>query len=470
MELSIHEELKNLRISKGLTLKEVAEYVDKSISYISKIENGKQRIDTDFLATLSQLYNTSLIELLSTESVENKSTDRLENEDLSNCFAKVMENYISAKEEEFKGHAIGEIIREKIPSILYEVGNLDKHEYKITGSIGQGQWAEVPWISIFQKSITTSATKGYYIVFLFSATMEEFYLSLNQGWTYYKEKYGTKKGRKKISKVSSYLQKELNLIPKEFSCNEIKLHGRGDLSIGYEAGHICGKRYSLNNLTSTQLLTDLQKILIIYKELISLIGNRNINQFNDYILLENDGKFIEKPDSISFEEQVEKEIKYLPANALRSLFDEEFEEYQNLDEEEKPEKRPDPIIDRQGKKIWPRNSKIAATVLKNAGFTCANNNEHKSFISKATGQPYMEAHHLIPMKLQKDMKYNLDKKANIVCLCPLCHKLIHHGEDSEREEILNKLFFENRPHLEKIKLEITYSALKEAYGIKIEDQ
>ncbi|MDI5789132.1 DUF3578 domain-containing protein [Bacillus licheniformis] len=39
----------------------------------------------------------------------------------------------------------------------------------------------------FLKNLTTSATRGYYIVYLFSADGSGVYVSLNQGWTYFKE-------------------------------------------------------------------------------------------------------------------------------------------------------------------------------------------------------------------------------------------------------------------------------------------
>ncbi|MGB7855018.1 MAG: DUF3578 domain-containing protein, partial [Pseudolabrys sp.] len=37
----------------------------------------------------------------------------------------------------------------------------------VEGSAGKGPWAAVPWISVFDPAITTSATEGYYVVYLF---------------------------------------------------------------------------------------------------------------------------------------------------------------------------------------------------------------------------------------------------------------------------------------------------------------
>ncbi|WP_217078146.1 MrcB family domain-containing protein [Clostridium baratii] len=67
--------------------------------------------------------------------------------------------------------------------------------------MSQGQWAEIPWISVFLKDIITTATNGYCIVYLFKSDMSGFYLSLNQNWTYLKNKYGTNESRIKLKKL-----------------------------------------------------------------------------------------------------------------------------------------------------------------------------------------------------------------------------------------------------------------------------
>jgi 5-methylcytosine-specific restriction enzyme A len=44
-----------------------------------------------------------------------------------------------------------------------------------------GQWASVPWIAVFDPAIITSATRGYYVIYLFHADQPVVRLSLNQG-------------------------------------------------------------------------------------------------------------------------------------------------------------------------------------------------------------------------------------------------------------------------------------------------
>jgi len=35
----------------------------------------------------------------------------------------------------------------------------------VHGSPGQGSWAAVPWISVFDPTVTTSATRGYWFIY-----------------------------------------------------------------------------------------------------------------------------------------------------------------------------------------------------------------------------------------------------------------------------------------------------------------
>ena len=51
----------------------------------------------------------------------------------------------------------------------------------------------------------------------------------------------------------------------------------------------------------------------------------------------------------------------------------------------------------------------------------------------------MEAHHLIPLRMQHDFENSLDVVGNIVSICPNCHRLIHYGRDKDKK-VLELLF------------------------------
>ncbi len=102
---------------------------------------------------------------------------------LRDALNKFLDEYIFAKQQVFKRNTFGEYVRSDIPRIMYNTGLVNPDKYLVTGSVGQGNWATIPWICIFDKSITTSATRGVYIVYLLSKDCQSLYLTFNQGCT-----------------------------------------------------------------------------------------------------------------------------------------------------------------------------------------------------------------------------------------------------------------------------------------------
>src|SRR5215475_13056644 len=95
----------------------------------------------------------------------------------------ILSEYPAAKELPLEGNALAKFIRRDAEQAVEEgLGELGGGLI-IEGSPGQGNWAAVPWISVFDPAVTTSATRGYYVVYLFHANEPLVHLSLNQGTT-----------------------------------------------------------------------------------------------------------------------------------------------------------------------------------------------------------------------------------------------------------------------------------------------
>ena len=92
--------------------------------------------------------------------------------------------------------------------------------------------------------------------------------------------------------------------------------------------------------------------------------------------------------------------------------------------------------------VWPRDPGISKGAIEKAEYLCENNPDHNTFTSKTTTRNYVEAHHLIPMKLQDSFSNGLDVTANILSLCPNCHDLFHYGNDDEKFVVLEKFYLE----------------------------
>lgn len=89
---------------------------------------------------------------------------------------------------------------------------------------------------------------------------------------------------------------------------------------------------------------------------------------------------------------------------------------------------------------WRRSGILRNQALAYAHYRCEIDSSHETFIAENTRQPYMEGHHALPMKMQNDFNVSLDVYANIVCLCPICHRRIHHGLKFERIDMAKRIF------------------------------
>jgi 5-methylcytosine-specific restriction protein A len=87
-----------------------------------------------------------------------------------------------------------------------------------------------------------------------------------------------------------------------------------------------------------------------------------------------------------------------------------------------------------------RDAKIAKKRMELSRYKCEFDTSHNLFISRYTGVPFLESHHLVPMNFQAHLpKQKLDVINNVFCLCPNCHRAIHHADESFARKILNKL-------------------------------
>ncbi|MFJ3386379.1 HNH endonuclease [Lysinibacillus sp. NPDC086135] len=112
---------------------------------------------------------------------------------------------------------------------------------------------------------------------------------------------------------------------------------------------------------------------------------------------------------------------------------------------------------------WKRNHVTSKKAIVLAGFKCEYDNSHMFFKSSTTGENYVEAHHLIPMEFQKQFGKSLDVEANIISLCALCHKKVHHSTMEEKKTILKSIFLERRNRLEKCEISIELEDLITMY-------
>ncbi|MDA4081881.1 MULTISPECIES: MrcB family domain-containing protein [Bacillus] len=230
------------------------------------------------------------------------------NSNLREKFLTVLNEYLQARTERFAGHKMGSFVRNEMTTEITRLPFIDHSQYVVTGSVGQGNWAAVPWLAIMNKDITTSTQRGYYIVYLFSEDMEQLYLTLAQGVT--------ETTKEEMQKIKEEIREQIHMSQKVKKDDEIFL-GTSSKAKGYANSTAAYIAYDVNKMPSEkELVEDLEEMLRYYEGFIvykkegtkyEMIYERKevyldqqsiIDHVSSYI--QSKGFFYEKKDLINF--------------------------------------------------------------------------------------------------------------------------------------------------------------------------
>jgi len=118
----------------------------------------------------------------------------------------------------------------------------------------------------------------------------------------------------------------------------------------------------------------------------------------------------------------------------------------------------------EAKEVYPRDEQEKHEALILANYKCEVDENHTTFISQSTNKNYVEGHHLIPINQYAEFEHDVDVRANIVSLCPTCHRKLHSGIKLDVEEVLEKLHQQRSDRLKKVSLGVTIEELKYIYA------
>ena len=241
-------------------------------------------------------------------------------------------------------------------------------------------------------------------------------------------------------------------------------------------------------ISTSELIKKLQKIAELYpgdKEILprrndtkfsqivrNLISHKNYNKFGKCIYEREQGR----NTGFYINELGENEIQgYEKSEIKEEKLDNEFQrkvresnDYNEIEELMKADSRIPEKMSRSNNSRYKVDPRITKTVLKKNNYICEieklTGEEHKTFVTNKDVQ-YMEGHHLIPMKAQKDFKINIDRSDNICCLCPNCHRAIHYGTIKEKRARLSLLYNSKIRGLNENKICIDFEELINNYYI-----
>ncbi|GEM_PF-229671 len=185
---------------------------------------------------------------------------------LNSLFNTLLNDYKDCRTREtFANNAMGTWVRQTVPAAIASLPMINPEVHIVKGSVGQGNWATVPWICIFDKRITSSAQRGVYIVYLLSESGDTLYLTLNQGCSDYKNTIGKRKTIQKMHEIAAAVQSQIS--PGSFSSGT-------NLTLGneyYEQGCIFYKAYHKGAVPDhARLVEDLSELIEIYGKYVNL--------------------------------------------------------------------------------------------------------------------------------------------------------------------------------------------------------
>ncbi|HEY2141393.1 MAG TPA: DUF3578 domain-containing protein [Solirubrobacteraceae bacterium] len=252
----------------------------------------------------------------------------------------------------------------------------DEVSYKTKGSAGAGNWAETPWVAVFDLSVTDTATRGHYLVYLFRADGTAVHLSLNQGTT---AVFNTERRRYKDAleaKASEYVsllglraQDGLHLGPVGLG------GGRPPLTPGYEAGNVAAITYGAGNIPDDAVLAeDLQRMLSLYSRL------------------------TERIDRIT-EGTQRTEGRGAPLEEERRL--------------------------RWHTRYEGRNTRAAKEAKREQGYQCQGCDRDYFAMYGEIGKRCVDAHHKVPFATLGEGQRLLNPRRDFAILCSPCHRIVH---------------------------------------------
>ena len=170
----------------------------------------------------------------------------------------------------------GILIRKEIAASLNENLVHFKSKYEIAiedlwvqGKDGDGNKAEIPWVRLGSKELSPSAMKGWYVVFLFSATGSNCYLSLGHSSMIYEGDSNEKRYQKPLRpELADEMMRwgreklQLNKISVPRLKFKMDLEAKGILAEAYNRTSLCGFEYSKQSIPNDdQIINDLEFLL-----------------------------------------------------------------------------------------------------------------------------------------------------------------------------------------------------------------
>jgi hypothetical protein len=184
--------------------------------------------------------------------------------------ARFLELYGSARQEPFSAeHEAYEALR-TAATALAERLRTTLSQAKVKPSVGQGNWARVPWIAVLDRRETDTTQHGTYPVILIPENLDGVYLTLAQGVTELKQQGGRRGAYEEMRRRAKVLR------PRLTSLLERGFKFKGDVQLGdspygrdYAASVVTSKYVPVGALADSPLEDDMVHLCSVYDDLVA---------------------------------------------------------------------------------------------------------------------------------------------------------------------------------------------------------
>lgn len=309
---------------------------------------------------------------------------------LAHALDRIINEYPVAKGEPFSGNALAAIIRNPARREVIDALGSKNNDLLVKGSAGQSEWAEVPWIAIFDPLVTRTAMQGYYVVYLFHARERVVHLSLNQATTEVEREF--KRDTKQVlAERAVFARRRLADYAPRLPVHAIDLGSDRRLPSGYAAGHAMGVTYHLGAMPDEgNLRRDLQTIVAAYRALTFRGGlNASMSTIRD-------------------------------EGTTDLLEERRYRMHRRIE----------------------RNPYAAKLAKKHHGIRCQACNLVMAERYGTAGADFIEVHHLRPLaSLHEGEAMKYDVGTDFAVLCPNCHRMIHRMDNPSDLKSLREVLY-----------------------------
>lgn len=188
---------------------------------------------------------------------------------------------------------------------------VEENEYEnllIKMSVGNGNWASVPWLALMNTTVTTTTQKGVYIIYLFSGDLKTVYLTLNQGVTELRNALTPNQAQRALKNKAMNLRSKLAPLT-DFGFvldNKIDLQATGKLGPSYKAGTIAHLSWPVSDLPSDEMMEKtLETLLEVYQVYCEEQNKEEEEERNGFVAEEQDDLLTEGADPYVLEDLLE---------------------------------------------------------------------------------------------------------------------------------------------------------------------